>query len=114
MLKNIKWLGSSRETIQGFIKVIRAEAGYQLYRVQQGLMPTDYKPMTSIGPGVWEIRLHKPHEHRILYVSKIKDQIYVLHAFEKKTQKTALRNIKIAKKNYQALMNRLNTLKIKE
>ncbi|OGQ06727.1 MAG: hypothetical protein A3G32_05750 [Deltaproteobacteria bacterium RIFCSPLOWO2_12_FULL_40_28] len=114
MLKSLKWLGRSREIVQGFVKKVRAEIGYQLYRVQQGLIPTDYKPMASVGKGVLEIRLHRPGEHRVIYVAKLKDRVYILHAFEKKTQKTSQRDIEIAKKNYQELIRRIGNLKIKE
>src|SRR3989338_2657567 len=111
MLKDVKWLGKSRKAVKGFIKTVRAQIGYQLYRVQQGLMPTDYKPMASAGKGALEIRLHRPHEHRVIYIAKLKDRVYVLHAFEKKTQKTPQRDIEMAKKNYQELMHRLSNLK---
>ncbi len=114
MLKSLKWLGKSLEFVQGFVKTVRSEIGYQLYRVQQGLMPTDYKPMTNIGKGVLEIRLHRPHEHRVIYMAKLKDKVYILHAFEKKTQKTSKRDIETAKKNYQILTQRIGNLKIKE
>ena len=114
MLKSLKWLGQSRKIVQSFVKAVRAQIGYQLYRVQQGLMPTDYKSMVSIGTGVLEIRLHRPHEHRVIYVAKLKNKVYILHAFEKKTQKTSLRDIETAKRNYQELMNRINNVKIKE
>ena len=114
MLKDVKWLGKSRKAVKGFIKTVRAQIGYQLYRVQQGLMPTDYKPMASVGKGALEIRLHRPHEHRVIYVAKLKNKVYILHAFEKKTQKTCPRDVETAKRNYQELMNRINNVKIKE
>jgi len=60
--------------------------------------------MPSIGPGVIEIRLHRPHEHRVIYVSKFGEAVYVLHAFEKKTQKTAHREIEAGRRAYQALL----------
>lgn len=114
MVKAIKWLGSSRKIIQGFVREVRAEIGYQLYRVEQGLMPTDFKPMPNVGAGVFEIRLHHPHEHRVFYISRYNDRVYVLHAFIKKTQKTTHHDLKIAQKNYQDLMNRIHTVSIKE
>lgn len=114
MTKSVYWLGRSQTIIQGFVKSVRSEIGYQLYRLQQGLLPTDYKPIKSVGAGVWEIRLHKPHEHRVIYVTKFESRIYVLHAFEKKTQKTAKLDLEIAQKNYQELMHRVRNLKIKE
>ena len=56
--------------------------------------------MRSIGPGTFEIRLHRPHEYRVIYVAKFQEAIYVLHAFGKKTQQTAKREIEAAKKAY--------------
>ena len=52
-------------------------------RVQQGLMPDDWKPMSTVGSGVYEIRIHTGLEHRVFYVAKYEDGIYVIHAFEK-------------------------------
>lgn len=51
-------------------------------------MPTDWKPMPSVGPGVNEIRIHTQDEHRVMYLAKFEEAIYVLHAFEKKSQQT--------------------------
>lgn len=56
--------------------------------------------MPSIGPGAVEIRIHDPHEHRVVYVAKFADAVYVLHAFEKKTQKTAQKDLDIARTAY--------------
>jgi len=44
--------------------------------------------MPTIGPGVREIRIHTALEHRVLYVAKFVEAVYVLHAFEKRTRKT--------------------------
>lgn len=64
--------------------------------------------MSSIGLGVVEIRIHEPSEHRVLYVAKFHEAIYVLHAFEKKSQKTEKRDIEITKQAYK------DVLKIRE
>lgn len=71
------------------------------------MMPTDYKPLPIVGKGVYEIRLHRPHEHRVVYVAKLGAGIFVLHAFEKKTQKMLKKEIGIAQKNYQEVVNRM-------
>ena len=113
MTKSIHWLGHSRSILQTFEKSARAEIGYQLYRLQQGLLPTDYKPMKTIATGVWEIRTHRPYEHRVIYTVKLKSRIYVLHAFKKKSQKTPKSDLEIAVKNYQELMWRIQNIKIK-
>jgi phage-related protein len=89
MLKALVWLGSSRSDVRRFPDDARQRGGYELYLVQSGLQPSDWKPMPSIGAGVREIRVHTDLEHRILYVAKFDEAIYVLHAFEKKSRKTA-------------------------
>lgn len=104
MDKPIVWIGPSNKAVRRFPIQARKEAGYQLYRLQQGLDPTDFKPMQSIGSGTFEIRLHRPHEHRIIYVAKFHEAIYVLHAFNKKTQQTAKREIEAAKKAYNEMI----------
>ena len=53
--------------------------------------------MTSIGPGVIEIRVHTEVEHRVFYVAKFEEAIYVLHALQKKGQKTSKRDIDIGR-----------------
>lgn len=52
--KPLCWLGSSLDEVRGFPDEARREAGYQLRRVQHGLMPNDWKPMSSVGAGVCE------------------------------------------------------------
>lgn len=104
-MKRIAWMGNSLQSIKKFPKEARDDAGYQLFKVQQGSEPDDWKPMASIGSGAIEIRLHHPFEHRVIYVAKFEDGIYVLHAFPKKTQKTPKREIEAAKRAYGELMS---------
>jgi len=68
--KPLIWLGNSRDTIRAFPEDVRKVAGFQLWRVQRGLEPNDWKPMPSVGVGVQEIRIHTGVEHRVLYVAK--------------------------------------------
>ena len=106
MDKPLLWLGSSRRDIRAFPSAARKMAGFQLLRVQQGLQPNDWKPMASIGPGVQEIRIHTETEHRVFYVARFAEGIYVLHAFDKRTQKTAVRDLEIARARYRDLLER--------
>lgn len=96
-LKPVICLGSSRNELRAFPAEARERAGLELYRVQQGLEPCDWKPMPSVGPGVREIRVRVGRAFRVLYVTKFADAVYVLHAFEKKTQKTPGRDVDLAK-----------------
>lgn len=63
------------------------EVGYQLDRIQRGLEPTDWKPVTSMGQGVREIRIQEQGHYRIIYVARFEDAVYVLHAFHNKEAK---------------------------
>lgn len=104
--KPIFWLGSSRADLRAFPINARRVAGFQLRRVQQGLEPNDWKPMPSIGPGVQEIRIHTGLEHRVFYVAKLAEAVYVLHAFEKRIRKTAKRDLEVARHRLRALLMR--------
>jgi phage-related protein len=101
--KPLAWLGTSLSDVRAFPDEARRATGYQLRRVQQGLMPTDWKPISSVGKGVLEIRLHGPVGHRILYIAKFSEAIYVLHAFEKKSQKTRMADLATARKRLKDL-----------
>jgi len=82
----------------------KREAGYQLDRVQNGHEPADWKPMKTIGPGVREIRLRdKGGAFRVIYVAKFEDAIFVLHCFQKKTQKTSKTDLDIAERRFRDL-----------
>ena len=104
-MKPIKFLGDSLKSIREFPKDARQDAGYQLERVQDGKLPEDFKPMPSIGKGVEEIRIwDESGTYRVIYTARLKDAVYVLHAFQKKTQATSQRDIDVAKKRFDELM----------
>jgi phage-related protein len=103
-VKGIKFLGDSLEALRLFPDEARRKAGFQLDRVQHGLDPEDWKPMTSIGPGVREIRVKDEHGiFRVLYVAKLARAIYVLHCFQKKTQKTSSADVELAQRRYKEI-----------
>jgi|ERR1700756_1222058 len=100
-LKPIKWLGTTRDDIRGQRPAVRDELGQQLLRVQMGLMPNNYKPMSAVGPGAYEIRVQDADGiARLMYVAKFHDTIYVLHVFTKKSRRTPKTDIDLAKKRY--------------
>ena len=97
MRKRLVFLGDSLSHVRAFPESARKEAGVQLYKVQLGLEPADWKPMTTVGPGVREIRIRdSAGAFRVFYVAQIGDAIYVLHAFQKKTQQTAKKDLDLA------------------
>ncbi len=81
-------------------------AGFQLRRVQRGLEPNDWKPMTSVGAGVKEIRIRTDRAHRVFYVATFEDALYVLYAFEKKAAKTARRDLELGRRRFRELLAR--------
>lgn len=92
------WAGSSLEDVRAFPADARRRAGFQLRRIQLGLMPDDWKPMASVGQGVHEVRVHTELEHRVIYIARYDEAVYVLHAFEKRTTKTRKADIDLAKR----------------
>lgn len=102
--KPLVFVGSSRDDLRGFPADARRRAGFELDQVQRGLSPTDRKSMTSIGRGVMEIRIHTALEHRVFYVAKLEEAVYVLHAFEKKTRKTPRRDLELGRARLSQLL----------
>ncbi len=74
-------------------------------------MPSDFKPVASIGPGVYEIRIHTQLEHRFFYVARMPEAIYVLHAFEKRTRQTRQTDVSLTRKRFTEMLNLRRTLK---
>ena len=103
--KPVVWLDDSRKRVRDFPKAARQRAGFELWEVQQGNDPSDWKPMASVGPGVREIRVHADGEFRVLYIAKFDEAIYVLHAFEKKSRRTPKADVDLAGARYRALVN---------
>lgn len=99
-MKPLKFIGSSQDDLRDFPAEARRQAGFELYAVQRGLEPSDWKPMNEVGRGVREIRIHVLGEWRVVYIAKFSDAVYVLHAFQKKTQKTRQEDIELARRRY--------------
>jgi phage-related protein len=95
--KPVAWLGSSLHDLRAFPAEARRAAGYQIGRVQQGLMPDDWKPMMTVGTGVYEIRIRTGLEHRVFYLAKYEEAVYVIHAFEKRSRQTREADIALAR-----------------
>lgn len=104
-MKTLRFLGDSLKCLRQFPEEARHDAGYQLDKVQRGEQPADFKPMPSIGKGVEELRVWDDSgTYRVLYAARLADAVYVLHAFQKKTQATSKRDVELAKKRYTELM----------
>ena len=103
-MKPVEFIGDSLALLRDFPPTARRAAGYQLDRVQRGLEPDDWKPMPAVGPGVRELRIRdRAGAFRVIYLATLPDRIVVLHAFQKKTQRTAKLDIDLAAKRLREL-----------
>lgn len=97
-MKDLYFAGTSLEDLKAFPVDAKREAGFQLDRVQYNLDPADWKPMKTIGPGVRKIRIRcSDGAFRVIYTAKVGNNVFVLHAFRKKTQRTPHRDIELAR-----------------
>jgi phage-related protein len=102
--KPVQWVSSARDELRDFPDDARLQAGTAIWAIQQGEAPPDSKPMAIVGRGVQEIRIRTPDAYRIFYIAKFAEAIYILHAFQKKTQKTARNNIELGQQRYKQLL----------
>ena len=104
-MKDVRFVGGSLEELKQFPAGARREAGFELSNVQAGLQPSDWKPMSSIGPGAVEIRIKDVTGiYRVIYVARFEEAVYVLHAFQKKSRKTRKADIELARARYRMMV----------
>jgi phage-related protein len=107
--KPVEFLGNSLDDLRAFPLAARREAGHQIDQVQNGHEPDDWKPMNTVGKGVKEIRIRDAAgAFRIIYIAKFADAVYVLHCFQKKTEKTNKGDLDLAAKRYRDLLKELD------
>jgi phage-related protein len=105
----IAWEGDAKEVLSSFPDMAKRNLGFDLRLLQQGQQPTDYRSMTSVGPGVFELRDQDERAwYRVIYLSRVRDVIHVLHCFEKKSRETPAREINTARLRLKAVRARMN------
>jgi phage-related protein len=103
-MKPIEFLGSSQKDLRAMPATARHALGIELMTVQYGGEPKDWKPMPEVGAGAMEIRYwDEGGAFRVIYVAKFAEAVYVLNAFQKKTQKTPKLEINLAAKRYKLI-----------
>ncbi len=114
MMSNVKpvtWVDTSLADVKEFPAEARRKVGFQLDKVQNGENPDNWKPFSEIGAGVQEIRISEDSGiYRVMYVAKFEESVYVLHAFQKKTQTTSKHDKDLAKSRYQQVLERRRNL----
>lgn len=114
-LATVVWEGDSREVLKAFPEQVTQNLGFELWLLQQGEGPRDYRPVSSVGPGVFELRDQDERAwYRVVYLSRIEDVIYVLHCFEKKSREMPRRDFEKARQRFKAVKARLAEEKKRE
>jgi len=109
MEKELLWVGSSLRDLKAFPKNIQGRIGYQLSQLQGGDNPSDFKPMSSVAKGVYEIRTSgESGTYRAMYITKVATKIVILHCFQKKTRTTSSKDLDIARTRYKDFMRDIN------
>ena len=102
--KPLQFMGTSHDDLKAFPDEARRDAGFNLDFVQRGFYPENWKPMKTVGAGVNEIRLRDATgAYRVIYLATRPEAVYVLHSFQKKTEKTSQHDIDLAKKRFKAI-----------
>ena len=109
----IHWVGDAKEVLSAFPQEVKGVFGYSLRRLQKGLLPDcDARRMQSVGKGVWELKTADERTwYRVVYLTRIGDALYVLHAFEKDSRKTDRRDLMIAKSRLKTVLTQLRIVK---
>jgi phage-related protein len=103
-MRPVRFLGDSLKCLRDFPEDARNDAGYQLDKVQRGEQPDDFKPLATVGKGVEEIRITEDSgAYRVIFVARRAEAVYVLHAFQKKSQATPKKDIDTAKRRFAQL-----------
>jgi phage-related protein len=105
-MKKLRFVGTSLADLARFPAEAKRAAGFDLWQVQNGLEPSDWKPMNGVGVGVREIRIRSGGAWRVLYMARFTEAVYVLHAFGKKTPRTAQSDLDLAAKRYAEVAQR--------
>lgn len=103
-MKPVVWIGDCLDRLRDFPADAKHDAGYQLERVQAGGLPTDWKAMPAVGLGVQELRIRATGAFRVIYLARFEEAVYVLHAFQKKSQKTNRMDIELARSRFAAVI----------
>jgi phage-related protein len=111
----VVWEGDSKEVLKAFPEEVAQNLGFGLWQLQQGERPHDYRPLPSVGPGVFELRDQDQRAwYRVVYLSRIEDVIYVLHCFEKKSREMPRKDFEKARQRFKTVKARLTEEKKRE
>lgn len=87
MMRSLHWIGSTKSDLSAFPRVVKALFGHALYEIQGGETPACARPLPQFGGGIYELRdEYDTNAYRCVYAVKLRKDVYVLHAFVKKSK----------------------------
>lgn len=93
--------------MQGFPEDVRRELGKAIFDLQKGAkltMPVS-RPMPAVAPGGEELRVKdRAGAYRVFYFTKLETAVLIFHAFEKKSAKTPLKGVALARKRLREML----------
>ena len=103
--KSLLWVGSSLDDLKRFPEPARRRVGHELDLIQRGFQPTDFKSISTVGAGAYELRVRAGGAFRVFYVARFEEGIYVLHAFQKRSRRTSQLDIAVGTKRYREVVS---------
>ncbi|MDD9909266.1 MAG: type II toxin-antitoxin system RelE/ParE family toxin [Ahrensia sp.] len=106
--RKVSWIKAARKSFNKFPDAVQTQAASALTIASQGQKADIAKPLTGFVDPVFEIVLkHRGDAYRVIYAVKIGDDLWVVHAFQKKSN----RGIKTPQKEIDTIKERINRLK---
>jgi len=105
----ISWEGDSLKVLRSWPKAIKEDFGVALNEMQEGRPAAiAVRPMSSIAPGVFELKDSDESKwYRLIYLARVKDTIFVLHCFTKDTARTEKPDLRMARRRWKQVQERL-------
>lgn len=87
-MKEIVWFKQARKEFESFPAAAREDMQTALDIAAMGGKADIAKPMKGLGSGVMEIALpYRSEAYRVIYAVQFENEIWVVHAFQKKSNK---------------------------
>lgn len=104
----VSWIKAAQKAFSKFPDAVQLEAGTALTIAAQGQKADSVKPLKGFDDGVFEVVLkHRGDAFRVVYAVKIGDEVWVIHAFQKKSNT----GIKTPQKEIDTIKERIKRLK---
>lgn len=109
--RKISWIRAAWKDFQSFPADAQNRAATALTYIAEGATPDIAKPLSGLGSGIWELAIKSRGDaYRVVYALQLGEEIWVLHAFQKKSKKgiaTPMSEINLVKERIKRLKEQL-------